>query len=97
MSTKIRQSNFELLRLVCMMMVMIGHANGYVNETDLVGARGIAKVVVNQFCLVHVDVFVLISGWFGKKASWKGVCSLGVQPRLSPFISYMRTYWYSLL
>lgn len=73
---KDRQSNFELLRLVAMLMVMICHANGYVQEADLVGAAGISKLAINQFCLVCVNSFVMISGWFGIKASWKGVAKL---------------------
>ena len=76
MSTTTRQSNFELLRIICMLMVMICHAIGYVQETDLVGASGIAKVFVNQFCIVDVNVFVMISGWFGIRASVKGAVKL---------------------
>ena len=89
MSTKVRQSNFELLRLVSMLMVMVAHANGYVNEADLVGADGIAKVIVNQFCLISVNVFVMISGWFGIKASWKGACSLLFQVAFLGLLSFL--------
>lgn len=71
-----RQSNFELLRLIAMLMVMVCHANGYVQEVDLVGVPGICKLAVGQFCLVCVNVFVMISGWFGIKASWKGAAKL---------------------
>ena len=74
--TKQRQSNIELLRLVSMFMVMMCHATGYVNEADLVGVSGAAKLVLSQLCLICVNVFVMISGWFGIKASLKGVCAL---------------------
>lgn len=73
---KLRQSNFELLRLVCMLMVMFGHMSGYVEEGDLVGAKGASKLLVNQLCLVSVNVFVMISGWFGIRASLKGAFKL---------------------
>ena len=73
---KLRQSNFELLRLICMLMVMAGHASGYVEEKDLVGTIGVSKLLVNQLCLVSVDVFVMISGWFGIRASVKGAFKL---------------------
>ena len=73
---KPRESNFELFRLVSMLMVMVCHANGYVNETDLMGIEGIAKVAVNQLCMVCVNVFVMISGWFGIRPTWKGAGSL---------------------
>ena len=71
-----RQSNFELLRIICMLMVMAGHAIGYVQETDLFGIDGICKLTVSQLCLVCVNVFVMISGWFGIKASWRGIGAL---------------------
>ncbi len=76
MNSNVRQSNFELLRLVSMIMVMLGHASGYVEEGDLAGAYGVSKLFVNQLCLVSVDVFVMISGWFGIRASAKGAFKL---------------------
>ena len=76
---KQRQSNFELLRLVCMLMVLVCHANGYVNEADLSGSTGVVRLLINQFCLVCVNVFVMISGWFGVNASWKGAFKLWFQ------------------
>ena len=76
---KQRQSNFELLRLVCMLMVLACHANGFVNESDLIGCSGAIRVLINQFCLVCVNVFVMISGWFGINASWKGAVKLWFQ------------------
>ena len=71
-----RQSNFELLRLIAMLMVMICHAVGYVQETSLFGIAGISKLAVNQLCLICVNVFVMVSGWFGIKSSLKGVAKL---------------------
>ena len=76
MIQKTRQSNFELLRLICMFMILAAHASGYLNEADLVGGHGVFRLLVNQFCLVGVDVFVLISGWFGIKASFRGAGKL---------------------
>ena len=57
-----RQSSFELLRLIAMLMVMICHAVGYVQETDLVGIAGVSKLAIGQLCLICVNVFVMISG-----------------------------------
>ena len=74
--TNTRQSNFEFLRIVCMLMVLVCHAVGYVQEQDLVGVQGVLKLLLSQFCLVCVNVFIMISGWFGIKASWKGVGKL---------------------
>ena len=74
--TNTRQSNFEFLRIVCMLMVLVCHAVGYVQEQDLVGVQGVLKLLLSQFCLVCVNVFIMISGWFGIKASWKGAGKL---------------------
>ena len=71
-----RQSSFELLRLIAMLMVMICHAVGYVQETDLVGIAGVSKLAIGQLCLICVNVFVMISGWFGIKPSLKGAVKL---------------------
>ena len=71
-----RQSNFELFRIVCMLMVMVCHVNGYVEGSDLIGTEGAGRLVVNQLCLVCVNAFVMISGWFGIKASLKGAVKL---------------------
>lgn len=59
-----------------MFMILAAHASGYLNEEDLVGGQGVFKLLVNQFCLVGVNVFVLISGWFGIKASFRGAGKL---------------------
>ena len=76
MAASVRQSYFEFLRLVCMMMVLSAHAIGYVDETVLTASNGVWKTIFNQFFLVCVNVFVMISGWFGIKASWKGAGKL---------------------
>ena len=59
-----------------MMMILACHANGYINEVDLVGAPGALRLLINQYFLVCVNVFVMISGWFGIKATWKGAGKL---------------------
>ena len=85
MEAKTRQSNFELLRLVCMMMVLICHANygeegwptqALIKELPLLY---LWRVLVNQFCIVSVPVFVMISGWFGIRPSVRGFCNLMFQ------------------
>ena len=76
MNKIVRRSNFESARIICMLMVLACHANGYINEADLVGSQGVVRLLLNQLLLVCVNVFIMISGWFGIKASWKGVCKL---------------------
>ena len=85
MSSTTRQSNFELLRLVCMVMVMIAHANfGVFGETvraDVLSEPLVSfgHISVNQLVIASLNVFIMISGWFGIRPSCKGFCSLMFQ------------------
>jgi len=80
-----RQSNFELLRIIAMLFVVLGHANyfslGGLTQHELCEApiASFWRTFAEQVCIVGVNVFVLISGWFGIKASVKGVCSFFFQ------------------
>lgn len=70
---KKRQLNYELLRIMAMLMIVCLH---YLGEGGLLGnpgradmtAVGYAAWIVEAFCLVAVNVFVLISGYFGVDA-----------------------------
>ena len=76
-----RDSNFELLRLLSMMMILALHANQQsLGEptADVAIANPLqmfSRNFLQQLCQVGVNVFVLISGWFGihpKKKSFFG-------------------------
>lgn len=75
-----RNSSFELLRIVLVFMVILGHANmwfiggGYQNETEHV-----FKTVVEVICMPAVNAFVLISGWFGIKGNYRRVIPLVIK------------------
>lgn len=66
-----RQSNIELLRIVAMMLVLILHANGIAlglpGQQDCISNPGISflRLSIESLCIVCVNVYVLISGWFG--------------------------------
>jgi len=81
-SVKQRQSNFELLLIVCMLMVIATHAKlggtPEISQADIQANPSLSFlwVLINQILVICVDVFVMISGWFGIKASWKGVGKL---------------------
>lgn len=68
-----RLSNIELLRIAAMLMVLIFHASyeslgypaGHRLLTDPVGWAGV--ILTGQSCICCVDVFVLITGWFGTR------------------------------
>lgn len=77
-----RFSNIELLRIVAMLLVVFVHANyfslGSINIDDINNdpINSFVRIILEQICIVCVNVFVLISGWFGIKPSLKGVTSL---------------------
>ena len=61
-----RQSNLELLRICCMLMIVAGHIVIY-HKTPyaLTNADDIIKLFCLSFFSVAVNAFVLISGYFG--------------------------------
>ena len=77
-----RDSNLELFRLVAMLLVMLVHANytslGNVTQSELLETpfTAIVRVVCEQLCIVSVNLFVLLSGWFGIRPSLKKFVSL---------------------
>lgn len=70
---KTRESNFELLRILAMFMVLVIHANfiSLPRPTALVlSAAPVAtgfRFLIEFIGLMGVNVFILISGWFGIK------------------------------
>lgn len=70
---KNRQSNFELLRLVAIFMVIVHHlviksaqTCGYTHPFNL-EQDGVNGLFINGLVLGGVNIFLLISGWFGIK------------------------------
>jgi Uncharacterized protein conserved in bacteria len=78
---KERDSNIELLRIVAMLMILILHAIGAMGpvsaaERVLSPTTSFLRVFGEQACIIGVNLFILISGWFGIHASAKGLLSL---------------------
>lgn len=80
-----RQANFELLRIVAMMMIIVLH---YLNKGELLAAYTTDRSVVNYaahlteaFCIVAVNCYVLLGGYFLVESVWKPgrVVSLAAQ------------------
>ena len=72
-----RDSNIELLRLVCMLFILLHHSLDL--GLCISGYQGMATpmgVVLNSFFIVAVNCFVLISGYFGIKTKCKGLIHL---------------------
>ena len=69
-----RKSNIELLRLISMLFVLMLHANYYAlgGVENIDNITSFLKVLSEQLCVIAVNTFVLISGWFGIKPNVKG-------------------------
>ena len=87
--SKERQSNIELLRAIAMFLVLWVHANFYsIGEpsySDVLSKPldSSLKIIFEAICISAVNIFVMISGWFGIHAKVKdyahscfNVCSL---------------------
>lgn len=80
MEKKIRNSSFELLRILLIFMILVEHANilfiGFNCSNEIEHA---VRCIVQSICLPAVNVFVLISGWFGIKGDYKRIYPLMFQ------------------
>lgn len=80
--TKTRSSNFELLRLLAMLLVLILHANYLTFHFPTNEAlhsqpiESLGRIWSEALAIVGVNVFVLISGYFGIRLRIKGIASL---------------------
>jgi len=77
--TKTRQSNFELLRIISMFSVLLIHANffalGSPGEYEIKHhfIDSFTRIFVQTISIPGVNVFVLISGWFGISYTSRGL------------------------
>ncbi|MBE6317643.1 MAG: hypothetical protein E7081_01555 [Bacteroidales bacterium] len=74
-----RQSNIELLRIVSMLLILVVHIDGAslglpqpMGDIASMMARDWWRLVVESISIIGVNCFVLISGYFGIRSSWKG-------------------------
>lgn len=90
----VRDSNIELLRIVAMFLVLIDHS-GYTSinpptNEDVFSAPmlSLARHCSQSFSSICVNVFVLISGWFGIKAKISRILEFLFQCYFICFIAY---------
>lgn len=80
-----RLSNFELLRIIAMFMIIAVHADYWIlgipsiEEFEVAPIGTITRIFIEQLTVVGVNIFVLISGWFGIRPSTKSFLSLCFQ------------------
>ena len=83
--TKQRLSNMELARIVAMLRIVLGHfmlTYGLWNGSDFIGRQDVTNpassylyVILYGFCVVGVNIFILISGYFTIHLTWKSFLS----------------------
>lgn len=75
MKGKARQANIELLRIIAMLMVVTLHylvkGQALVSLIEDTGALNMLLWFVEALCIVTINLYVLISGYFLVDAEWK--------------------------
>lgn len=77
---KVRDSNMELLRCVAMLLVIVAHTDflslGVPQYTEIVACpfSVFFRFFVQALSVVCVDVFILLSGWYGIKPTTNRFC-----------------------
>lgn len=64
---KKRQVNFELLRILCMYMIVLGHCLFHGRVTAKLGygtVNYLLSFLIQSFSVVHVNCFVMLAGYF---------------------------------
>lgn len=80
-----RESKFELLRIIAMLMVLVLHANyksfgiPEYNEISQSPLNSTFRIFAEMASISAVNIFVLISGWFGIRPSVRGFSSFVFQ------------------
>ena len=88
----VRQSNIELLRILAMFMVLISHYFPLRNlGNNFTNGEGYSMFTyeLNSLCIVCVNVFIIISGYFGIKWKWKSFFNYIFQVFFWVIISYV--------
>ena len=68
-----RKSNFELLRIIAMMLIVMGHLGGQGFESDILSkSKQIFVVLVGSGARIAVNLFLMIGIWFMIEASFSG-------------------------
>ena len=74
-----RQSNIELFRIISMLLILVVHIDGAslglpqpMGDIASMTYRDWWRLIVESISIIGVNCFVLISGYFGIRASWKG-------------------------
>ncbi len=80
MAERKRSANIELLRIIAMAMVVVLHFfeySGYLPDTEMavagepLNALNYVAIALESLCIVAVNSYILISGYFGGESKWR--------------------------
>lgn len=93
-----RQSNFELLRMTAILMVLVLHADFFSLKGPIASQimayplDSTLRIWVQFLTVGAVNIFVMVSGWFGIRHSVKGITNLLFQTFFYLFLTFGVTY-----
>jgi len=101
----IRESNAELLRIICIVSILLHHFSLYglypeifSPEIKLYGWDSHMLLLLHAFFYIGVNCFIFISGWYGIKPKWKSFLNLyliyGFYNFLPILKSILVVYWH---
>lgn len=77
---KVRQSNFELMRIISMFMIVLWHViKNNINFVQTPDVVHFFLIIIICTIVIHVNSFVMVNGYFSfskTRNSWKKACSL---------------------
>ena len=86
---KQRLSNIELLRIISMVFVMLIHITYALSGKAYSQTDSFLCVIMQWMTMICVDLFVLISGWFGIHSTLKGIGKLVYQTIFLALFSFI--------
>lgn len=90
-----RNSNIELLRIICMFFVVLLHFNNHGVNINIICFQGELSLqntlghLVESFAIVAVNCFVLISGYYGLSFKLKSLLKLYLQCFFIGLVGYL--------
>lgn len=89
----IRESNMELLRVLCMLFIVCGHIIS-AHKFDLIGG---CSYYINHFfrsfTIIAVNVYVLISGYYGIKLKVKKLGEINTMVTVYSVLFVLFSLW----
>lgn len=97
MERKFRCYNFEILRIVLMILVIAGHMIMYCGKLDDIGTlEYFITNFLRSFTMVAVNSFVLISGYFSIKLNWYKLLWLDIHVCVYTWIGFILSIIFSI-